>query len=251
MEALITWMGGKKQLREAIAGYIPEDIAGYIEPFGGAGWVLLYKDRWAKLEVWNDLDSELYNMFMQVKFHPEALSQELQLMLHSRRLFNELKLNRGLTEIQRAARFVYLVRHSFGAKASSFGTGKTNSGGGRMMLPLERIMPLAKRLDMVTVENLDYRQCITKYDKHDNFFYCDPPYVVGATYDNSKGFDHDELCQTLKSIEGRFLLSYDDCEKVRSLYSQYRIIPVVRKKGIAGTHAGDDYREVLIMNYER
>lgn len=249
MEALITWMGGKKQLREVISRHIPKDIGGYIEPFGGAGWVMLHKERWANMEVWNDLDNELYNMFMQVKFHPDELSKEMQLMLHSRKLFTELRGNKGLTEIQRAARFVYLVRHSFGAKASSFGTGKTKSGGGRMMLPLERIMPLAKRLDMVTVENLDYRECIAKYDKHDNFFYCDPPYMQGATYDNSKGFDHDELFRTLKGIKGRWLLSYDDTERVRTLYADYRIISVVRKKGIAGAHAGDDYKEVLIMNY--
>ena len=115
MESIITWMGGKRQLREIIAKYVPKDIKGYIEPFGGAGWVLLYRERWARLEVWNDLDNELYNMFMQVKFHPDELTRELELMLHSRKLFDVIRSQKGITEIQRAARFIYLIRHSFGA----------------------------------------------------------------------------------------------------------------------------------------
>ncbi|MDD3074352.1 MAG: DNA adenine methylase [Eubacteriales bacterium] len=247
MEALITWMGGKKQLREVISRQIPEDISGYIEPFGGAGWVMLYRERWARLEVWNDLDNDLYNMFMQVKFHPEELMRELEGMLHSRRLFSEMLKNRGITEIQRAARFVYLVRHSFGALKSSFGTGKTQSGGVRMSLAQERILPLAKRLDMVTVENLDYRECISKYDSAKNFFYVDPPYYKGHTYENSRGFDHEELRNILESVHGRWLLSYDDCSEIRELYQGFKIVPVVRKKGI--TRAQDDFRELIIMNY--
>ncbi len=250
MDALITWMGGKKQLREAISKHIPKDIGGYIEPFGGAGWVMLHSDRWARLEVWNDINNDLYNMFMQVKFHPEGLQKELELMPHSRKLFNEMRNHNGLTELQRAARFIYLVRHSFGALMDSFGTGKTQGGGGRMMLPIERISPLAKRLDSVTIESLDYGECIAKYDSKSNFFYCDPPYVKGATYDNSKGFDHKRLFEVLDSISGRFLLSYDDTEETRSLYCKYRVIPISRKKGIAGKHAADDYKELLIMNYD-
>lgn len=247
MESIITWMGGKKQLREIIASYIPADIGGYIEPFGGAGWVMLFKDRWARLEVWNDLDNELYNMFMQVKFHPDELTRELELMLHSRKLFNVIRNQKGITEIQRAARFIYLIRHSFGALGTSFGTGKSGGGGIRSNIALERIGPLAKRLDMVTVENLDYRECIAKYDHANNFFYLDPPYTHGHVYANSKDFSHNELREVLAGMKGRWLLSYDDSTEVRELYSRYTIVPVVRKQGIQDP--AKDYREVLIMNY--
>ena len=43
MEALIGWMGGKKQLRKVISNHIPSDIDSYIELFGGAGWVMTIK----------------------------------------------------------------------------------------------------------------------------------------------------------------------------------------------------------------
>ncbi|MGM9993487.1 MAG: DNA adenine methylase [Candidatus Avigastranaerophilus sp.] len=60
---LINWVGGKRLLRKTIADIIPKNINGYIEPLGGGAWVLFYKDKWAKLEVYNDLDGRLVNLF--------------------------------------------------------------------------------------------------------------------------------------------------------------------------------------------
>ena len=56
MDAIIGWIGGKRLLRKVIAPFVPKDITGYIEPFGGAAWMLLYKEKWGDLEVYNDLD---------------------------------------------------------------------------------------------------------------------------------------------------------------------------------------------------
>lgn len=81
---LINWIGGKRLLRKKIAELIPGDIGSYIEPFGGGAWVLFYKDRWAPVEVYNDLNSELYNMFKIVKYHPEEFVKELRWMFASR-----------------------------------------------------------------------------------------------------------------------------------------------------------------------
>jgi DNA adenine methylase len=73
MDAVIAWIGGKRLLRKEIAKYVPQGIQGYIEPFGGAAWVMLFRERWAGLEVYNDLDNRLVNLFLQVKYHPEEL----------------------------------------------------------------------------------------------------------------------------------------------------------------------------------
>ena len=77
-KCLINWVGGKRLLRKTIAPLIPKDIKSYIEPFGGGGWVLFYKDRWADLEIYNDLDGRLVNLFRIVKYHPNALKEELK-----------------------------------------------------------------------------------------------------------------------------------------------------------------------------
>ena len=60
---LINWVGGKRILRKVIAEMVPDTISSYIEPFGGGAWVLFYKEKWAKNEVYNDIDNRLYNFF--------------------------------------------------------------------------------------------------------------------------------------------------------------------------------------------
>lgn len=85
-----------------------------------------------------------------------------------------------------------------------------------------------------------------------NFFYCDPPYSKGEGYKvvSTKDFEHEELAKILKNIKGRFLLSYDDSEKIRKLYKGFNIIEISRQKGINNISTQDnEYKELLIKNY--
>lgn len=114
-------MGGKYKTMKKIAQYIPhKNIELYVEPFGGAGWVLLYKDKWAESEVFNDLDGNIVNLFRQVKYHPEELLNELDWLLNSREIFEYFKENPGITDIERAARYLYLVQFSFAGLRNSY-----------------------------------------------------------------------------------------------------------------------------------
>ena len=123
---LINWIGGKRLLRKTIAGLIPHDgINGYIEPFGGGAWVLFYKEKWAELEVYNDLDGRLINLFNVVKYHPCELARQMCYLLGSREQFSQMIKNEGITDIQKAAQFLYILSYSFGGKCGSFGTSKT------------------------------------------------------------------------------------------------------------------------------
>lgn len=248
MDALIGWIGGKRLLRKTIAQLIPADIDAYIEPFGGAAWVMLYKERWADLEVYNDLDDRLVNLFLQVKYHPDELIKEFNLMLASRALFYKILKQEGLTEIQRAARFMFLISRSYGSKGDDFGTSK-KQGTSSLHNRLERIKDLHKRLDKVIIENLSYEQILAKYDSPTNFFYCDPPYVTGCTYANSKHFNHHDLRNTLGKLKGRFILSYDDNPDVLKLYKGFHILHVTRVKGINRKEGKSDYAEVIIANF--
>jgi len=115
---------------------------------------------------------------------------------------------------------------------------------------LERIKELHKRLDMVIIENLSYEKVIEKYDTKTNFFYCDPPYMLGYTYENSKQFDHTQLRDILKKIKGRFILSYDDNPEVLKLYKGYDIRHVTRTKGINRKEGKSEFNEVIIANFK-
>jgi len=249
MDSIIAWIGGKRLLRKKLATLIPKDINGYIEPFGGAGWLLFFREKWAKLEVYNDLDSRLTNLFLQVKYHPEALQKEFECLIGSRDMFELMKTNAGLTEIQKAARFMYLISRSYGSKGGTFATAKTQ-GHCRLENKINRIEQISRRLDGVIIENLSFENLIARYDSKDNFIYCDPPYMNGFKYDNSLNFDHKKLYNVLKKIKGRFLLSYDDCLQAREIYKAYNIIAVSRVKGI-NRKAGESYfKEIIVSNYE-
>lgn len=163
-----------------------------------------------------------------------------------------------LTDIQKAAQFYFLITRSFGGKGKTFGTVKKSSGGASKSQHnvFDKIDAIHERLDKVMVENRDFEKLIKQYDFEGAFFYCDPPYTVGTGYDvtTTKDFDHERLRDTLKNIQGRFLLSYDDSEKVRELYKDFYIVETVRLNGInnrAGINRENKYfKELLIANYD-
>lgn len=252
---LINWIGGKRLLRKTIKPLIPENISSYIEPFGGGAWILFYQDKWADLEVYNDLNENLVNLFRIVKYHPEALVKEFRWMIASRKMFYDYKGIDVFTDIQKAARFMYIISRSFGGKGEHFGIGKTGSSGACKSQKniLARIELVSERLDRVTIENQSYERLLELYDNPDTFFYCDPPYIKGDTYYETvkDGFNHKQLRDCIKNIQGRFLLSYDDEPLVRELYKDYHIIAVERQKGINKNTAKDHvFKEVLITNYD-
>lgn len=249
---LVNWVGGKRLLRQAISYLIPDDIQSYIEPFGGGGWVLFYYHRWADLEVYNDLDGRLVNLFRVVKYHPCELAREMCFLLASREQFAEAIKFEGQTDIQKAARFMFLLTRSFGGRGKHFGIAyeqSVKSAGGI----IERIDAISKRLDKAIIENLSAFELIPQYDTDKAFFYCDPPYSCGAGYEttSTKDFKHEELRDLLKNIKGRFLLSYDDAPVIRELYKEFNIIEAERINGINRKNIQNNvYKELLICNYD-
>lgn len=246
---LINWIGGKRLLRKPISELIPNNIGSYIEPFGGGGWILFYKEKWAKNEVYNDLDNRLYNLFNIVKYHPEALCKELELAISSRSLFNRSFADAGVTDIQKAAAFFYVITRSYGGKGCHFGYTVKDSIKSTCNL-LDRIIQISKRLDRVIIENLDFETLINKYDFDNAFFYCDPPYTTGQGYKTTscKDFEHQRLYKVLSRIKGKFLLSYNDSEMIRELYQGFSIQEVSRKNTL-NSSSRSDYKELLIKNY--
>ena len=255
MDSFIGWVGGKKLLRKEIIKRFPAEAPStYVEVCGGAGWVFFEKEKTAKqLEVFNDIDSNLINLYRCVQHHPEALIKELEFLVSSREIFYDFKeqLNmRGLTDIQRAARYFYLIKISFGCKKQSFATRRK-----RLDKALERFEDIQDRLQGVVVENKDFYELIELYDSKDTLFYVDPPYHGTEKYysDNGKPFleeDHYRLKNKLSQIKGKFILSYNDDEFIRCLYDGYTIEPVSRNSTLAAHCTNSEpYKELIIRNY--
>ena len=155
MNSFIGWIGGKRLLRKEILGCFPEDIGRYIEVFGGAGWVLFAKEKQAgQLEVYNDRDGNLVNLYRCIKYHCSALQEELQWLLSSREQFYDYKAQmdmRGLTDIQKAARFFYLIKISFGSDYRTFATSSKS-----IENAMDYLGKVQRRLQGVVIENKDF-----------------------------------------------------------------------------------------------
>jgi DNA adenine methylase len=252
MNSFISWVGGKKLLRKEIINRFPTDTFDrYIEVFGGAAWVLFGKDRHANMEVYNDANSELVNLFRCVKYHCEELQRELGGYLNSRELFDDIRLQkatRGLTDIQRAARFYLIIKMSYGSDARSFSCSAT-----RLEPTIEYLTAIKQRLSNVVIECKDFENLIQVYDRPTALFYCDPPYHGTESHYIERFIeaDHVRLRDVLSHAQGRFILSYNDDEYIRSLYAGYGIDEVTRPYGLS--HKDDKQKkickELIIRNY--
>lgn len=250
MNSFIAWVGGKKLLRKIISDKFPEKFDKYIEVFGGAGWVLFYKDKYAKTEVYNDINSDLVNLFKCVKYHPEAIEKELELSLNSRQIFNEYRNQMdciGLTDIQRAVRYLYLIKSSYGARVSTYGSKP------RDISNTEFLKDIRKRLSKVVIENKSFEKIISAYDNEGTLFYLDPPYHNTENMYDTGDFIFDEeqhikLRDILKDIKGKFVLSYNDDEFIRELYKDFKIEGIERQNNLS-LNSGSRFKEVVITNY--
>ncbi len=249
MDSFISWIGGKKLLRKRIIAEFPEQYDRYIEVFGGAGWVMFGLDTIPKLEVFNDINKDLINLYRCIKYHPQELQRELRFVTVSRELFNNYKsqLNaEGLTDIQRAARYFTVIKSSFGSNRKNFGCSKKNLFSG-----IERFSEIHTRLQNTIIENNDFVSLIKTYDRANALFYCDPPYFGTEKYysDDFKE-NHENLSSTLSNIKGKFILSYNDCEYIRNLYREYNIMSVYRCNNLRSKNGEvGKYNEIIIKNY--
>lgn len=250
MNSFIGWVGGKSRLKKYIIPLIPKDVERYIEVFGGAGWVFFAKPP-HKIEVFNDIDGNLINLYRQIKNNCDALQAEID-WLQSRELFydyrKQIEEQVNLTDIQRAAQYFYLIKISFGSTKSSFATAPKGT-----YKIIEQLPQYKERLRKTIIENRDFEQLIKVYDRENALFYLDPPYVDTEKYYTAADFktsDHNRLKAVLSTIKGRFILSYNDCDFVRNLYKEYKIRSVDRINLLsANANNRKTFRELIITNY--
>lgn len=255
INSFMAWVGGKKALRDEILARFPRNYKRYIEVFGGAGWVLFHKPPGNDFEVFNDFNGNLVNLYRCVREQPEALRNELRYMLNSRLDFEYMKgmlhSQAVLPDVRRAAYYYALIRYSYAAGTSTFG-----SQPHAMWNNFPLIESAAGRLQKVVIENKDCVKLIRQYDRPESFFYCDPPYYNADQYYeavSSDGFDHAGLADALLGIKGKFLLSYNDCPEIRALYDHPGIVVegISRLSNIAQRYEnGKQYPELLISNYD-
>ena len=250
MKPPIPRMGGKSKLRKTILERIPEHTC-YVEPFFGAGWVYFGKEP-SKVEVINDIDKELMNMFRMIKYHAPEIERVLEYEFSGRDMFEEYKhcTVEYLTDIQRAVRFLYLISQSFAGKGETFGYGTTSKPAPQIFYQ-GILRDIKERLRNTYVENKSFEDIIKRYDRPHSFFFCDPPYFETEGYGNEFGEqEHLLLRDTLSQIKGKFMVTINDHPKVREWYKDFNIEEVQVPYSIAKEQkARKEYGELIITNY--
>jgi len=252
MGVLVPYFGGKNRSAKRIISSIPNHDC-YVEVFaGGAG--VFFKKEPSPVEVINDLDKELVTFYRVVKHHPEEFHRQFKFVLCARDEFNRyLQVNpETLTDIQRAVRYYYLQRLAFGGKVTgqTFGTAVIRSPRINLFNLENTITEAWRRLVGVTIECLDFRKLIPRYDRPETFFYLDPPYwqIPGYRHDFCNQ-DFIDLAAVLALIKGKFLMSINDTPEIRDIFKEFVVEEVVIRYSLSTKAREKERIELLISNY--
>ncbi len=236
----IPWMGGKSRLADKILPLFPQHTC-YVEAFAGAG-ALFFKKQPSKVEVLNDINSELVNLYRVIQHHLEEFIRQFKWALSSRQVFEWEKAKRPetLTDIQRAARFYYLQKLAFGGKVDGqvYGTATTSPPRLNLLRIEEDLSRAHLRMARTNIENLDWQTCVDKYDRPDTLFYLDPPYWGTAGYGTEFGLDqYEQMADLARSIKGRMVISVNDCHEMRRVFKGLQTLTVPITYTVGGGRA--------------
>jgi DNA adenine methylase len=247
------YIGGKKRLAEMLAqhiGGIPHDL--YAEPFVGMGGVFFRRTAAPRCEIVNDFSREVTTLFRILQRHYPQFMETLKFQIASRREFERLTAvdPATLTDLERAARFLYLQRLAFGGKVSGQNFGMERWGSSRF--DVQRLGPVLEaiheRLSGVVIECLPWRKFIEQYDRAGALFYLDPPYA-GSEGDYGAGmFSPSEfglMAEVLADLKGDFLLSINDTPAIRETFGRFTLTPVTTRYTVANS-GWTDANELII-----
>ncbi len=279
------WVGGKEKLIPIICPIFPPRIPRYGEHFGGSGSILLGRPKVrGRIEVYNDYDRDLSNLFTCVRDRLTALLLELKyLPLHSEAEFTALRkglahegglpnfveeeisiikvmltpeqsaiaeeILRGraeLWDVRRAAAYYTVDRRSFNGTRNAFAIRPT-----RMEKFLQLMERASRRLQDVVITSRDFEASIKALDNYDTLHYCDPPYFeTERMYSPEFSLDdHYRLHSVLRECKGPRVISYNDCPFIRELYDDFYIMRFKRQNTMS-QKKGSVFEELLITDYD-
>ena len=259
-------MGGKAHHIKHLDRLFPFMPTTFVDVFGGAGWVSVKSQiaPRAHLQVYNDLNPHLANIFMHFSKDPDALQAQLcawpqqnadLYRQFQQDIFGDVK---PILDLTTAAKYLYLEVQSFTGNTlgltSSVYFDKKNIHGLNPLLKKLSDPRITNRLQKLTVENMTAVDVIKKYDSPTTFFYIDPPYYAKEHY-YTQAFgkhEHELLSQCLNTIQGEFALSYYDFDELNTWYPESkfnRTIYTVSKQSSSRTNKQRGH-ELVIRNYQ-
>ncbi|TKI06229.1 DNA adenine methylase [Martelella alba] len=222
----IRYHGGKFRVAPWIINHFPSHTC-YVEPFGGAASVLLRKER-SYAEVYNDLDSDVVNLFTVLRnAEQRAELVEACILTHYSRDEFMGAYEKAYTAVERARRLVVRATMGFGSAGATKGTTGFRLDTKRPCATAQHLwsrMPdnlaaVGQRFDGVLVENRDAILCMQDHDDEQTLHYVDPPYIHDTRVMTSKYYRHEmddqqHLCliDAVTHLRGMVIISGYDTE---------------------------------------
>lgn len=249
---IVPWIGGKRRLAKRILPLYPAHEC-YVEPFAG-GAALYFMKEPSSVEVLNDINGELINLYRVVKHHLSEFCRQFEWALISRQMFDWLKQSppEPLTDVQRATRFFYLQKMAFGGKVANqtFGTATTSPPRLNLLRLEEELSAAHMRLSRTFIEHLPWDECIRRYDREHTLFYLDPPYWGTEGYGVGFGLEqYNVMAELARSIKGKMIVSVNDIPEMRQAFDGLSIERVEINYTVGGGGRSGPAGELIIKNW--
>jgi DNA adenine methylase len=252
---IIPWMGGKRRLADRLIPLFPPHEC-YVEVFAGGAALFFMRPQPTPVEVLNDINGELVNLYRVVQNHLEELVRQFKWAPSSRQIFEWQKSIRPetLTDIQRAARFFYLQHHAFGGRVTGQTFGTATTGPAINVLRIEEKLSGAwQRLSGTYVENLPWLECAERYDRAHTFHYMDPPYWQTQGYGVDFDFEnYARMAEFMRRCKGRVMVSINDHPDIRRVFGGFHFESIEIRYSSANNRQGcpEASRELVILNWK-
>jgi len=268
---VLKWVGGKRQLLEALTPLLPERYEVYCEPFLGGGALLF--DRQPAMAYVNDVNVELINVYEVIKADVEALIADLSAHKNEAEYYYAVRdwdqdddSYARLTPVERASRIIYLNKTCYNGLFRVNSAGKFNTPFGKYKTPnivnaatLRAVSRYFREAD-VRFSTADYEEVLEPLPEN-AFVYLDPPYFPVSDTANFTGYTKGgfnknaqirlkECCDRLNEKGIKFMLSNSAAPFITELYREYRVEIVQAKRAINSVSSKrGDVDEVVVRNY--
>ena len=258
----INRVGGKAYLSQWLCSFLPGHLC-YVEPFAGGAKLLFAKEP-SPTEILNDVDNNIVNLYrvIQNSEKRQKLVNLLNETPYSRSVFQSWKYGDKTTldDIEKAGQYFFLCKASFAGDVERGGFGIPSKGTGRNPAQsyynaIDSLEHIARRLRGVTIECLDYADCIQRYDSPETLFYIDCPYY-GSEHYYGDSFGHEDqhrLAELLHGIKGQAMVSHYSNSLYDDLYKGWNRYEYQSFKGSHKAEPGTEKPvtiECLYTNFE-
>lgn len=268
---VLKWVGGKRQLIPFFLNLIPDNFSSYCEPFLGGGALFFYLQ--PKNAFINDINSDLILVYKVIRDDVENLISELtnfknnaEFFYYVRNLDRDKEKFNSLSDVQRAARIIFLNKTCYNGLYRVNNSGEFNSPFGNYKNPNIINAPVLRAVNkyfnsaQIHLTSVDYSEILAEIPKK-TFVYLDPPYDPISTTSNftnysKSGFNRDEqirlkeCCDFLTANNIKFMLSNSKTDFILNLYSSYNITTVQAKRSINSVGSGrGNVDEIVVRNY--